>query len=270
MRARCTRWRRCRLVPTPTQSAYTRAAEVARADGYPGVAAIYLAYSVSSALLGGGGIQEATATAEESVALARRSGMPAAIVLSLNAVALTLVEPDPARARAVLRESIERSRYAGRGGLVGSRHRRLVAGRLRDWDLTLALAARTMHLCRWRHVPLAAATCLAECARALAEDRPEVAGVLRGAAYAAFRRASPAADGTRRSEPGPAIPAPTSFSRPCARPVTSSAPRSATSADASFVPRARRWAWTKRSPMRSPTSIRNSSPVPSPSLEPGT
>ncbi len=29
---------------------------------------------------------------------------------------------------------------------------------------------------------------LAVCARALAEDRPEVAGVLRGAAYAAFAR----------------------------------------------------------------------------------
>ena len=35
------------------------------------------------------------------------------------------------------------------------------------------------------------APCLALCARAFAEDRPEVAGVLRGAAYAAYRRGSP-------------------------------------------------------------------------------
>jgi hypothetical protein len=35
------------------------------------------------------------------------------------------------------------------------------------------------------------APCLSLCARALAEDRPEVAGVLQGAAYAAFRAASP-------------------------------------------------------------------------------
>ena len=37
---------------------------------------------------------------------------------------------------------------------------------------------------------MAAAPSLGVCARALAEDRPEVAGVLRGAAYAAYRRGS--------------------------------------------------------------------------------
>jgi hypothetical protein len=42
----------------------------------------------------------------------------------------------------------------------------------------------------WRGVQafMAAAPSLAVCARALAEDRPEAAGVLRGAAYAAYRR----------------------------------------------------------------------------------
>ena len=43
--------------------AYTRAAELA-AVGYPGIAAIFFAYSVSSALLGGGDLNEATARAE--------------------------------------------------------------------------------------------------------------------------------------------------------------------------------------------------------------
>ena len=35
------------------------------------------------------------------------------------------------------------------------------------------------------------APCLSLCARAIAEDRPVVAGVLRGAAYAAYAQASP-------------------------------------------------------------------------------
>jgi N-acetylmuramic acid 6-phosphate (MurNAc-6-P) etherase len=48
--------------------------------------------------------------------------------------------------------------------------------------------------------PLQVATCFAECARVFAEDRPEVAGVVQGAAYAAFRRASPAENSTARSE----------------------------------------------------------------------
>jgi hypothetical protein len=47
-----------------------------------------------------------------------------------------------------------------------------------------------MVLWRWSMALMASAPCLTLCARALAEDRPEVAGVLRGAAYAAYRRAS--------------------------------------------------------------------------------
>jgi hypothetical protein len=70
----------------------------------------------------------------------------------------------------------------------------LVAGRFRNWDLKLALTARTMYLYRWSITPPQAGTCLAECARALADDRPELAGVLHGAAYAAFRRAAPASN----------------------------------------------------------------------------
>ena len=181
-------------------AAYARAAELANADGYPGHAAIHLAYSVNSALLGGGAIDEAIGKAEESVALARQSGMPTAIVQSLNTLALSLVEHDPPRAKALLRESIQRGGTPGEEISGGFLTACLIAGRLRDWDLTLALAARTMCLYRWFMQPLTAATCLAECARALADNRPEVAGVLQGAAYAAFHRASPTSDSTRRSD----------------------------------------------------------------------
>jgi predicted ATPase/class 3 adenylate cyclase len=187
-------------------SSYTRAAELARADGYPGLAAVYLAYGVSAALLGGGRGEQAAAMAEESVALARQSGMPSATVLSLNALALTLIEHDPARAEALLHESIALSSSPGEEISGGYLTACLVAGRLRDWDLTLAVTARSMWLYRWSMFPLQAATCLAETARVFAEDRPEVAGVLQGAAYAAFRRASPATDGARRSDTAPVDP----------------------------------------------------------------
>ncbi|OBI72977.1 adenylate/guanylate cyclase domain-containing protein [Mycobacterium sp. E740] len=176
---------------------YTRAADVARADGYPGVAATYLAYGVNARLLGGIGAQQALAEAQESVALARRSGMPGSIVQSLNALALALAERDPVRARAALRESIERGDWHTddvSGSFVTAC---MVAGRLRDWSLTLNLAARAMHVWRWDMSPLWAAICLAECARALAQDEPEVAGILRGAAYATFQRASPEGGSSR-------------------------------------------------------------------------
>ena len=75
----------------------------------------------------------------------------------------------------------------------------MVAGRLRDWDLTLALTGRLLFWDRWFMAPLQVATSLAECARALAEDRPEVAGVLQGAAYNTFRLASPVAESSSRS-----------------------------------------------------------------------
>ena len=47
-----------------------------------------------------------------------------------------------------------------------------------------------MVLWRWVQTVMAAGPSLGVCARALAEDKPEVAGVLRGAAYAAYRRGS--------------------------------------------------------------------------------
>jgi hypothetical protein len=132
--------------------------------------------------------------------------MPAAIVQSLNALALTLVEHDPARARALLQETIERGRWLNEEISPEVLTASLVAGRLRDWDLTLALAGRSMYQWRWSMAPLWSATALAESARALADDQPEVAGVLQGAAYAAFRRASPSPDGARRPDTAPAGP----------------------------------------------------------------
>ncbi len=69
---------------TMLSAAYTRAAELASTEKYVGVAAIFLAYSVSADLLGGGELMEATARAEQSMVLARESHMPGAIVIALN------------------------------------------------------------------------------------------------------------------------------------------------------------------------------------------
>jgi hypothetical protein len=171
-------------------SAYARAAELAEADGYLGMSAIFLAYKVSCALLGGTAAIEMEPSVEESVAFARRSGMPSAMVVSLNSMAMTLAERDPSRAKAILRESIELASTPGQEVPTGFLMAALVATRLGEWHVALTLAGRNMQLWRGVQAFMAAAPSLAVTARALAEDQPEVAGVLRGAAYAGYRRGS--------------------------------------------------------------------------------
>ena len=73
-------------------TAYQHAGDLAKEDGYLGLASVYLAYCVSTAMLGGQPAGKLAETAEESVTLARQSRMPGADVLSLNAMALTLAE----------------------------------------------------------------------------------------------------------------------------------------------------------------------------------
>ena len=75
----------------------------------------------------------------------------------------------------------------------------MVSGRLRDWELTLALAGRSFAGTRWALAPSQVATTLAECARAFAETKPEVAGLLQGAAYNAFAQSNPMSHEKRRT-----------------------------------------------------------------------
>ncbi|OBK76341.1 NB-ARC domain-containing protein [Mycobacterium sp. 1164985.4] len=173
--------------------AYGRAAEIALADGYTGLAGIFRAYGVQCTMLGGIDTEGTVSEAEDAVALARQSGMPGAIVICLNALALALADTEPKRARAVLHESIELASTPNQEVSSGVLTACLVAGRLRDWDLTLSLTGKTMRLWRWSVALMQSAPCLSLCARAIAEIRPEVAGVLRGAAYAAYAQASKSA-----------------------------------------------------------------------------
>ena len=123
--------------------------------------------------------------------LARQSDMPGAIGIALNCLALTLVDSHPDRARALLHESAERCTQPGQEIAPAFITASMAAGRLRDWNLALTLAGRAMYMYRGIMNPLHSAPCFAECARALVEDRPEVAGILQGAAYSAFRLAAP-------------------------------------------------------------------------------
>jgi hypothetical protein len=179
---------------------YNKAAMIARQDGYLGVAANYLSYAVNARLLGGVDPQRAFSEAEDAVALARQSGMPGAVVQSVHTLALVLAEHDPQQATALLTEGLERGGdfdVANSGIFITGC---MVAGRLRNWDLTLTLSARGMQGWRWDMSPLWAAIALAECTRAIAETRPEVAAVLRGSAYAAFHQASTFRDNTQSTD----------------------------------------------------------------------
>jgi hypothetical protein len=173
---------------------------MAEVDGYPGLAAMFLAYSVNVALLGGRGVEEVLPIAEQAIVLARQSGMPGAIVQSLDSLALALAEHDPSRAKALLRESLELVGTPGEQVLTTILTASMVAGRLQEWELTLALAGRSMYLDRWTNGAAQVATSLAECARAFADDKPEVSGVLLGASYAAFGRADTASGAIRSDD----------------------------------------------------------------------
>ena len=119
-------------------------------------------------------------SASASINWPDRSGVPGAIVIALNSLALTLVDSDPERARYPSPGEHRTQQHARPGNRTGVRHRSVGcraapglepgprAGRPGD-----AHVPGIMN-------PLHSAPCLAECARALAEDRPEVAGVLTG------------------------------------------------------------------------------------------
>ena len=55
---------------------YAQAAEIADSEGYPGIAAMLLSYSVNTDLLGGSKANEVVAKAEEAVSLHGRLGCP--------------------------------------------------------------------------------------------------------------------------------------------------------------------------------------------------
>jgi hypothetical protein len=179
-------------------------------------------------------------------------------VIALNSLALTLVDSDPEQAHTLLQESIERGSTPGQEIAPGFVTAALAAGRLRDWRLTLALAGRAMHMYRGIMNPLHSAPCLAWCARALAADRPEVAGVLQGAAYAAFRLAAPPVN-TASTSAAPSVGTGGNFLFQALR-ETHDLVAAAVGDERARQLRGTvlRWDWTRRCPLPSPTSTPNS------------
>ena len=183
-----------------TAEAYAEAAEFAREDKGFGLAAVYMAWGVNTRLLAGESGEAVRTMAEEAVSAARRADMPGAIAVALISLSLSFIDSDPARGRALLVESLVRAGQPGNEFALAIVPAALAAGRLEDWNLTLALAGRTLRLYRFAMANIGAATALAELARAFAASAPEVAGVLHGAARAEFARANPDAAKAARSD----------------------------------------------------------------------
>ena len=239
-------------------SAYARAAELANGDGYSGLAAIFLAYKVSCALLGGAAAREMEPTVEES-----------ALGATLRDARGDCHQPqlpgdDARRRRSRSGQSPSRrehrTRHPGRGKSVGSPHRLPGRRAARGLGPDVALVARSMDLERWVTAPMDAAPCLALCARALAEDRPEVGRCLAwcGLRHLQTRRRRSRQQATIRRRHLSAR-TPTSFWRRCARAgdiVTAALgdERRTRTADR----RRGDDVWTRRSPTHWPTSTRSS------------
>ncbi len=93
---------------------YAQAAEIANSEGYPGIAAMLLSYSVNTDLLGGSKANEWSRRPRRPSGLRGRSGMAAAIVSSLNSLALAIAERDSGRARALCGRASSARAFPGR------------------------------------------------------------------------------------------------------------------------------------------------------------
>jgi predicted ATPase len=120
--------------------------------------------------------------AAEGLALARQVGMPYLIGVSLGSLANALVERDPERSRALLRESVQFAQSAGYESTNQITVVVLVAGRLRDGALVLELAPRAVRLLHWNGDTPQLAGVLNIVAWAAAEAEPHDAAILQGAA----------------------------------------------------------------------------------------
>jgi predicted ATPase/class 3 adenylate cyclase len=156
------------------------AAEAARRAGR--LAAVADRLSGAAALYSFAGDPDAGAPlATEAVALARQIGTSSQIAASLSALASTLTDRDPERARALLRESIAISTGAQDTGTALAMQATLSAARLGDVRLALELALVAIPRLAWDGLLPMLAGVLNIVAWA-AEADPDAAAVLQGAA----------------------------------------------------------------------------------------
>jgi hypothetical protein len=177
--------------PVAAAEHYQRAGELALAAGYLGYAAARFA-TAAVFRVGAGDEAGVVDAATAALALARQSGGSSAIIHALRALASALARTDPARARALLAESIEIMDRFGNENAVEGTQVAIVAARLGDWPLTLRLARQAIPLLHWTAIlPINWLGVFNVIALALADIRPDTAARLQGAARSIGRTLAP-------------------------------------------------------------------------------
>jgi predicted ATPase/class 3 adenylate cyclase len=129
-----------------------------------------------------GEADKAVPLATEGLAMSRDIGMPHLITSGLASLAAALVDQDPQRAKALLRESIQQRETLGVENWAELTQAVLISARLRDWPQALGLASRSIRHLHWvGEQPLLGAN-FNIVARAIAGTNPQSAAVLQGAA----------------------------------------------------------------------------------------
>jgi hypothetical protein len=170
-----------------------------RAAGHPALAA--LALGESAGALAWVDTDAAVARANDGLALARRTGIPAAISHNLFALAETLAPSDPQRGATLLREAEAYSHE----NVTSLTLAVFAASRLEEWRIALRAASRLLHLDRRSgSLPLLNfAAILQFVARGLAGAEPTHAAVLQGAVRRLVRQHRPADPSRSTSSDGP-------------------------------------------------------------------
>jgi predicted ATPase len=163
----------------------TEGAELARSR--TGIRAIHMtSFMLSGAAMAhtmAGNPQAGESLANDSVVLARETGAPSLIALTLVALAGALAGSDPARARAALDESLRLERRFDLNAAPWLIYSTLMAARLGDWPLVLHLGADALRHLEWIGSPgFTADGILNVTARGIAPSDAESAAVLQGAA----------------------------------------------------------------------------------------
>jgi predicted ATPase/class 3 adenylate cyclase len=170
---------------------YVGAVHRARAADLPGVAAVYLAFAAIA--LSYADPASAREYASDALTLARESGAPSAIVTARVALAQALVAEDPAQAQVELVDALESATSLGYESPAELQVGVFAAARLGAWPTVLSTTGRMLyHYARSGSIPRYIVVGLLNLvARGLAEQQPEPAAILQGAANATIRHLTP-------------------------------------------------------------------------------
>jgi predicted ATPase len=158
-----------------------RAAATLEAAGHPGTQAYTLA-SVANLWTLAGEPDSARRAATEGLALARRVGVPSAVVFSLGSLAFALAQEDRGRAKALLQESIALRASLGYQNIFQLTQAVLTAASLEDWPLALDLGYEAVPQLHWVVNRPTLSGVMRVVARALAPNTPETSAIVQGAA----------------------------------------------------------------------------------------